>query len=235
MDRKACHFVPIQRTTIIESMHVLIFAGGSVQPGKAVTQAIDTADLVIAADTGADTALSYGCVPAIVVGDFDSLTIPLQQLEELGSQIIRVAAEKDDTDTELAIEVALERGATSITLLGGLGGVRFDHSIANILLLAGYETVPLRIVDGPATCWLLRGPGGTDIYGQSGDLLSLFPLTASASGIHTHNLYYPLHGETLNFGKPRGISNVLTADHAQVTLEQGMLLVVHTTVLDLHE
>jgi len=216
-------------------MHALIFAGGPVQPGKAISQSIASADLIIAADSGAVTALNHGCVPAIVVGDFDSLTFPLQQLEKRGSKIIRVAVEKDETDTELAIEVALERGATTITLLGALGGTRFDHTIANILLLASYETVPLRIIDGPATCWLLGGHGSTDIHGQPGDLLSLLPLTAAARGVHTHGLYYALHGEILSFGKTRGISNVLTAEHAQVTLEEGLLLVIHTVVEELWE
>ena len=54
-------------------MHVVIFAGGTVRPGKAMQVALTTADLVIAADNGATTALQYGCVPAIIVGDCDSL------------------------------------------------------------------------------------------------------------------------------------------------------------------
>jgi thiamine pyrophosphokinase len=216
-------------------MHVLIFAGGAVQPGEAVDRAIAAAELVIAADSGAETAISYGLVPALVVGDFDSFTGSLQQLEQHGSRIIRVAVEKDETDTEQAIAASLEQGATAITLLGALGGARFDHSIANIFLLAGYQTVPMRIVDGPATCWLLRGPGSTDVHGLPGDLLSLFPLTADASGIYTSNLYYPLRGETLSFGKPRGISNVLTTQHAHIMLEQGLLLVIHTSAQELEK
>jgi len=216
-------------------MHVVIFAGGTVQPGTGVATALSHADLIIAADSGAETALHSGHVPAVVVGDFDSLGIATTELEAKGSKLIRVAVEKDETDTELAIQVALEHGATNITLLGAIGGARFDHTMANILLLAGIETVPMRIVDGPMTCWLLRGPGSTPIAGQSGDLLSLFPLTGEATGIHTHNLYYPLQGETLRFGRPRGVSNVLTSEQGEVSLESGMLLVIHTRVRELKE
>ncbi len=215
-------------------MHVVIFAGGAFQPGKAFYEAIGSGDMIIAADRGAATALQLGYTPSIVVGDFDSLdTLLLQELSERGSQVRKVAVEKDETDTELAVQLAIEQGATSITLLGALGGARFDHTMANILLLAGFDSVSIRIVDGPSTCWLLQGPGSSVIGGQIGDLISLLPLTRDAIGVRTTGLYYPLHGETLYFGKPRGVSNVLIEEHAKVSLEEGMLLVVHTVAQEL--
>ncbi len=216
-------------------MHVVIFAGGTVQPGTLVDKALVHADLIIAADSGAEAALHYGHVPAFVVGDFDSLSMPITELEAKGCQLICAEVEKDETDTELAVQVALEHGASEITLLGAIGGTRFDHTIANILLLADIETIPIRIVDGPMTCWLLRGPGSTTISGQNEDLLSLFPLTSDAIGISTHNLYYPLQCETLRFGKPRGVSNALTSERAEVSLKSGLLLVMHTSKRELRE
>src|ERR1700680_4857324 len=210
-------------------MRVVIFAGGTYRPGKASRKALVDADLLIAADSGAATALRLGYVPAYIVGDFDSLDTQLvEQARARGSRLISAAVEKDETDTELAVQLAIEQGATQITLLGALGGERFDHTIANVLLLAGLDTVPIRIIDGPSTCWLLRGPGRTTIDGQTGDLLSLLPLTGDATGIRTRGLYYPLHGETLRFGKPRGVSNELTGEQAEVSLESGLLLVIHT-------
>ncbi|MFL5657321.1 MAG: thiamine diphosphokinase [Ktedonobacteraceae bacterium] len=215
-------------------MHVVIFAGGTLRPGKAVQMAITSADLVIAADSGAATALQRGCTPAIIVGDFDSLDpLTAQQLQEQGSRSIPAPVAKDETDTELAIQVAIEQGATAITILGWLGGARFDHTMANILLLAGFETPPIRLIDGPSTCWLLRGPGQAPINGQVDDLLSLLPLTSDATGIRTQGLYYPLHGETLYFGKPRGVSNALTQAQAEVSLEGGLLLIIHTDIQEL--
>jgi thiamine pyrophosphokinase len=216
-------------------MHAVIFAGGTLQPDVAVAQALACADLIIAADRGTLLALQYGYTPALVVGDFDSLTLPAQELEARGCTIIRVAAEKDETDTELAIQAALEQGADTITLLGGLGGARFDHTLANIFLLAAFKTVPIRIVDGPMVCWLLCGPGEAHIHGRPGDLLSLFPFSDDAIGVSTSNLYYPLQEATLHFGKPRGVSNVLVESHAQVKLQEGMLLIVHTNRGELQE
>lgn len=215
-------------------MHVVIFAGGTLRPGKAVDAAIAQADLVIAADSGTSAALRYGCIPTFVVGDLDSInTQELVQLRAQGSHIIQANREKDETDTELAVQTALAQGATSITLLGALGGTRFDHSMANVMLLAAFETIPIRIVDGPSIAWLLRGPGRTTIAGQKDDLLSLLPLTGDARGVRTTGLYYPLRGETLSFGKPRGVSNVLVQENAEVSLEDGLLLLIHTTAQEL--
>src|SRR5258706_7723663 len=99
----------------------------------------------------------------------------------MGSRLVRVAIEKEETDTELALLVAQQEGASAITLLGGLGGARFEHTIANMLLLASWRlepgAPPLRIVDGPSICRALHGPGSMSIEGETGDLLSLFPLT----------------------------------------------------------
>src|SRR6266487_6438707 len=90
-------------------MHVVIFAGGTLRPGKAFYAAIDSADMFIAADSGAATALQYDCTPRIVVGDFDSLDeLLLEDLGKRGSEIRRAAVEKDETDTELAVQVAID-------------------------------------------------------------------------------------------------------------------------------
>src|SRR5579883_43638 len=212
-------------------MHTIVFAGGTVQRGSAVERALAKAEMVIAADSGAMAALELGYVPAFVVGDFDSLSqTAFADLERRGSRIVRAPTEKNETDTELAVELALTQGATHITLLGALGGERFDHTLANLLLLAGYPDRPIDIVDGNACGWLLRGPGEALIEGKRGDLLSLFPLTASAEGVRTENLYYPLRGETLRFGRPRGISNVLLGKRARVALDEGLLLVIHLAI-----
>lgn len=212
-------------------MHVVLFAGGTVRSGSVVEKALAEAELVIAADSGAMMALELGFVPTFVVGDLDSLSqAAIADLERRGSTLVRAPAAKDETDTELAIELALKQGATRITLLGALGGERFDHTVANILLLAGYPDTPIEIADGSTRGWLLRGPGATIIQGKQGDTLSLFPLMASAEGVRTENLYYPLRGETLRFGRPRGISNVLLGEQARVVLDKGLLLVIHLAV-----
>jgi thiamine pyrophosphokinase len=210
-------------------MHIVIFAGGTLCPSSQIDEAIHTADMIMAADSGAATALQYGCTPAIILGDFDSL--PSVQVEEAisrGSKLIRVSSHKDETDTELALREARQRGASSISLLGALGGTRIEHTLANFFLLTTFTDIPIRIIDGPSTCWLLTGPGSSLISGMPQDFLSLFPFTAQVTGINTTNLAYPLNEASLHFGVTRGISNELTAQHASVSIKEGSLLIIHT-------
>jgi thiamine pyrophosphokinase len=210
-------------------MHIVVFAGGTLCPGSLVDEAIHTADMIIAADSGAATALQYGCTPSIILGDFDSL--PSAQVEEAirkGCQLVRASSHKDETDTELALREARQRGATSISLLGALGGTRVEHTLANFFLLTDFVDIPLRIIDGPSVSWLLTGPGSSLISGMPQDFLSLFPFTALVTGIDTTNLAYPLDDASLRFGVTRGISNELTDAHARVSIREGSLLIIHT-------
>jgi thiamine pyrophosphokinase len=210
-------------------MHIVVFAGGTLRPSAQVDKAIHTADMIIAADGGATTALQYGCIPAIILGDFDSL--PAAQVEELiqkGSQPVRVSTHKDETDTELALLEARRQGASSVSLLGALGGTRIEHTLANFFLLASFADMSIRIIDGPSTCWLVKGPTTSHINGTPQDFLSLFPYTAQVTGISTVNLAYPLVKATLNFGATRGISNEFTAEQASISIEHGTLLIIHT-------
>nr|BBH93746.1 thiamine pyrophosphokinase [Thermogemmatispora argillosa] len=210
-------------------MHAVIFAGGTLRPSILVEEALHQADLILAADGGAESALRLGRQPTIVLGDLDSLAPALvTQLEAAGCRFVQAPVEKNETDSELALQYAIEQGATTVTILGALGGARCDHALANVLLLAAYDRAHVRLIDGPSTCWLLRGPGSTLIRGHSGDLVSLLPLAGDAHGISTVGLYYPLHGETLVFGRPRGVSNQLTQPEASVTLVSGQLLIIHT-------
>ena len=103
-------------------MKAFIYTGGNVWK-DGVTEHPDKDDLVIAADAGLLTARRFGVEPSIVLGDFDTLGEPDVPEE---TELIRVPTQKDDTDTQLAVCVALERGAREIVIIGGLDG-RLDH------------------------------------------------------------------------------------------------------------
>ncbi|GER91033.1 thiamine pyrophosphokinase [Dictyobacter vulcani] len=211
-------------------MHIVIFAGGALRSGPKVQAVLQAADLIIAADSGAATALDYGYIPAVILGDCDSLSPKLlEELQQKGSQLIRASVHKDETDTELALLEARQRGASIITILGAFGGSRIEHGLANIFLLTSFQDIPVRIVDGPSTCWLLSGPASDTISGQTGDFVSLFPMTAEVTAITTTNLAYALKGEILRFGTPRGISNELLEPQASISIEHGLLLLIHTS------
>jgi len=204
------------------SSRLYAFAKGAVSDGA----------LLICADGGGEVALAWDLTPDLLVGDMDSISpATLETLAARpGVEVRVVPAEKDETDLELALLTALERGAKEITILGGLGG-RLDHTLGNIYLLAAPQLVQagakVRLLAEQEEVFVLRGGQTLELPGQPGDILSLIPLTPEARGILTENLYYPLRREPLYIGPTRGISNVFTTGTASVTFEEGLLLVIH--------
>lgn len=186
-------------------------------------------DLIIAADGGTRHVLRWGWRLDWVVGDLDSL--PEGSRARLESQNIRFLispVRKDETDLEMALQVAAEEGAGKALIFGALGG-RADHMLANILLLevAVHRGMTATILEGMQSLHLIHSGEEGIFAGQPGDILSLMALTGDAIGITTSHLDYSLDDDTLPFGKSLGISNVFTGKEAQVRLQEGRLLAVH--------
>ncbi|HSH21268.1 MAG TPA: thiamine diphosphokinase [Candidatus Caenarcaniphilales bacterium] len=219
-------------------MKALVVADGDVHPAVPVALHAPSGDtharpLVVAADGGARKAELLGLLPDVVVGDMDSLAPEtLAGLERRGVELQRHSPEKEASDTELAVQEALRRGATELVILGALGGTRFEHTLANVLLL----TLPdlagrnVALVDGPTTVRAIgsSGPDRLELDGQPGDLVSLLPLTAHVEGVTTTGLAYALSGETLEQGTSRGLSNLLDDQQATIATSIGRLAIVHT-------
>lgn len=193
--------------------------------------------LVIAADGGARHATTLGLRIDQWVGDGDSISpADLDNLRARGIPIDLVAADKDESDTELAIEAAVAGGADDVTILGAFGGRRLDHAIANLALLAhpALGDRPAELLDGAARVRLVRAPardGGdvvTPLPGRVGELVSLIPFGGDAEGITTSGLHYPLADETLVLGSARGLSNVRRTADASFVLRRGAILVIET-------
>lgn len=188
---------------------------------------IERADLLIAADGGARYLLHLDIIPHLAVGDFDSLDEALlERLVAGGIEVQRHPIHKNETDLELALLAAIARGATCIYVLAALGG-RADQHLANLQLLThpAIMQADVRLLQDRWEVWAIRGH--VRIYGHSGDLLSLLPMTEEVTGIVTEGLYYPLRGETLRLGPARGVSNVLLGAEARVTIRSGILLCMH--------
>lgn len=180
----------------------------------------------IAADSGLDHARATGRTVDVAVGDFDSVSAEgLASAEADGVELIRHDPDKDRTDFELALDLALERGAATALVVGGSGG-RLDHFAGNLGVLAAPRYAGLRIEAwmGDATVWVVRGEHRLDL--APGALLSLIPMHGTAEGIETQGLRWPLRGETLSPGTGRGMSNVVLSGPVRITVATGVLLAV---------
>jgi thiamine pyrophosphokinase len=210
-------------------LRATIFANGTIDNARRAREAAGQSDLVLAANGGALHCLRLEIVPAIVIGDLDSLEeADRQTLEASGTEFITHSPDKDQTDLELALLDALARGATEITVLGAIGG-RLDMTIANVQLLSLSDLAGIQVElwHGAQTASLIRPPGGP-IEGDAGDGISLIPLGGDLRGITTHDLQYPLKDENLGLGPARGVSNVISGSDPRVELGDGSLLIVHT-------
>jgi thiamine pyrophosphokinase len=215
-------------------LRAVIIAAGSIDDPQHDRDRIQPEDFIIAADGGAAYSRILGVEPNVIIGDLDSLDQDtLQQYRQRQIDIIRHPTHKDATDLELAIDHALQQKADEIIVLGALGQ-RWDHSLGNILLLANaeFQKVPLRMISGPVEIGLVQVSRMYSISGRIGDLVSLIPIKGDVNGITTHGLEYPLHNGQLKYGATRGISNTLTEPTATVSVQQGLLLCLHTRMVE---
>ncbi|HEY8757471.1 MAG TPA: thiamine diphosphokinase [Candidatus Limnocylindria bacterium] len=187
-----------------------------------------SADLVIAADGGANRLPKAGRRPDLVVGDMDALADDrLRELERAGTLLERHPTEKAETDGELALDAAVQRGADEIVVVGAFGGARLDHMLGNLMLLAheDFAAIDVALVTEQATFRSLLGPGILELEGAPGDWVTLEPLSEVARGVATDGLRYPLRHEDLIRGSTRGVSNELTERRGSVEVGDGLLLV----------
>ena len=207
-------------------MHVWIITGGAVHPDH-IPERPAKDDLVIAADSGLENARALGIEVSTVVGDYDSLGHAPDV--DAGVEVVTVPTEKDVTDTQLAVEYALQKGARDITILGGLGG-RLDHTLANISILEDLLTKGVRatIADGQNRVRLLRNDS-TILPRSSYKYLSLLSLDPIAKGVEIEGVKYPLKKARLHRTLGGfGVSNEITGNCCLVAVRKGTLLIVES-------
>lgn len=208
-------------------MRAVVISAGQIADYTRVRAHLGTPDLVICADGGVRHALALDLKPDLVVGDFDSAGAELiSKVAADGVPTRRVPVEKDQTDTELALREALQRGADELLLLGATGD-RLDHTLANLLLLPGIPAnVTVTVVDAKNVIRLLRPGGRMTLQGHPGEYLSLLPLSPEATGVVVEGVKWPLDGAVLRWGESLGISNQFVETEAFVAVRTGHLLVI---------
>jgi thiamine pyrophosphokinase len=213
-------------------MKVLIFANGEMGEIDDLSQLIDSTDLVIAADGGANICSGLGLIPDTLVGDFDSIKQEvLEVYEKKGVEILRHSPRKDATDLELALEHAVDRGAERVWLLGALGG-RWDMSLANIMLAAAdrFKDIKVSLVNQDCSMHILQPGRSHSIIGFSGQNVSLIPLQGDVYGVTLTGFEYLLNSQPIKLGSSLGVSNVMVAEQASVQHSRGVLLCLQENV-----
>ncbi len=188
---------------------------------------ISEAGLVIGVDGAACFLYKHNIVPDVLIGDFDTADPDcVAKLEKSGAKVIRLQPEKNESDTEAAVDRAISSGAKSITILGALGG-RIDHAMSNIMMLvrAHLKGAQCRIVG--SSCELYVSDNEFTLFGSPGQTVSILPLTGEIT-VNASGLKYPLFDLLLKWGSSRGLSNVMTEDRAHISISGGYALIIKT-------
>lgn len=196
----------------------IIISGGEYSP---ITD-INNEDFIIACDKGYEYAQKDGITPNLLIGDFDSYKGVL----DTDIPIQRYKSEKDDTDTGIAIQYAVDNNFDEIVLYCALGG-RLDHLLGNIQLgtYATKNGVSVKILSKDNELYFLSN-SGISLNRRNGYSISLFSLTDMCEKITVSGAKYPLHDATFNNSSALGVSNEWSEDVINISVGNGVLLIV---------
>lgn len=186
---------------------------------------------IIAGDRGLEALYQLKIIPNHVVGDFDSVSPEILEFYKKQPKIIfhTYNAEKDNTDTDIALKLAIQMKSSEITILGALGK-RMDHAIANIHILkdALGANIPCQILDEHNRIYLVNTEKTLEKDKVYGKYISLIPLTSTVEGLTLKGFKYPLNRYNLPIGTSLGISNEIIEDIAHIEMEKGILIVIES-------
>lgn len=218
--------------TVQSKNRVLIVSGGSIDDAFVLDLLEKNSyETVIACDSGMEFFRRNGLYPDLILGDFDSTdrTTVDYFKEQTEVRLEQFPAQKDWTDTELAVRRGLELEPEHIDLVGATG-TRLDHVLGNLQLLAlGLEAeVSIFLLDANNRIRLADRPLKLKKSEQYGDFISLIPYGGEVSGLTLKGMKYPLEGAILRQDVSLGISNEIVDDEALISFEKGKLYVMET-------
>lgn len=212
-------------------MKYLIVCGGEIDGDFAERLIMSSGfDVIIAADRGMDFLYEHKITPDIIVGDFDSVkNEALSYFKEKGmSDIHALNPEKDDTDSECALQIALDHGADHIIIIGATG-TRIDHVLGNISLLgkAMSEGKMAELLDTHNRIRMIDNELEIEKNKQYGKYVSIIPVCKN-NKITLEGFKYPLKDYTFEGFNTLGISNEIVDDIAKITVNEGQYIVIES-------
>ncbi|MEA2014204.1 MAG: thiamine diphosphokinase [Thermodesulfobacteriota bacterium] len=207
---------------------VFVISGGVIDDLRFLYDEVRSAGVpvIICADGAAQRLKASDITPDLIVGDMDSIEEDtLRYFEAKGSRIIRHPEDKDETDTQIALECAFEMHPQTVRIFGALGG-RIDHALANIslLVMCAKRGIDTKIVD--RDCELFVIDRSCVIDGREDETVSLIPMSSDVTGIKLEGFRYPLSDGVMEIGRPYGVSNRLAGTKGTISVEAGYLLVI---------
>jgi len=205
-------------------MKAFLYIGGEIRPEN-ITERPAKDDLIIAADAGLLNARKMGVKPDVLLGDFDSLGEPDVDSDV---KVIRLPTEKDETDAQAAVDLALEQGAREIVIIGGLSG-RLDHTLSVLAVPEELNAkhVHALLTNGQNRARFLRN-NSTLIARGKFRYLSLIAADPVVKGVTLEGCKYPLQKARLYRNRQYAVSNELTGNCALIDVRRGGVWILET-------
>jgi thiamine pyrophosphokinase len=212
---------------------IAIVANGN--PPQGFVGEIKKCDFVIGVDRAAYWLITHGIVPRVAIGDFDSVNRKeFLEIKKKVPTIKHYSAEKDFTDTELAIQYAVRQKPSEIIIYGG-NGTRMDHVLGTIFLLERCIKKGIRVVFRDKTNDItLLGRGRTILQRRVGYRYVSFLAISKIIVITLKNFKYNISHTTIHRGQTLGISNEFVArqdcvrSQATTVIHRGIALAIQS-------
>jgi thiamine pyrophosphokinase len=203
-------------------MNILLLGSGQIEDyDQVVNRLSDSYGQVIAVDGGAEHLEKLNIQPTLLVGDFDSISRKTLQRYADIKHIIH-PPEKDDTDSALALQMAVEFEPSRIDAIGFTGS-RWDHTMANLMLIAKYPEQNIYLFDENNVAFLCKPTMEFNV--PTGHYLSLIPLN-SISSLSISGVKYPLVEKNLEWPTTLTLSNEAIDERVHIQYREGTCIVM---------
>jgi thiamine pyrophosphokinase len=207
--------------------HIVIVTGSAAIP-PGVVASIPAQAIVIGVDGGLDVARDAGLEPSGLVGDLDSVSAAGLAWAKAHATVAQHPTDKDQTDTEIALQFAADMQPERLTMIGG--GDRLDHTMAAIGALSARHLTSIPILDA---WWdgqhldIVHGPGRRTLDLEPASTVSLLALGAPCERVGITGVRWPLAGHRLEPVVGLGISNEVTdpVGRVEITVSAGVLTI----------
>lgn len=201
-------------------MKILISLAGLEVCSETLKSLADDSDFIIAADGGYLPLKRNNIQPNLIIGDFDSI-----RAEDISSslEVVKHPREKDKSDGELAVELALLKNPRHIVLTNALG-LRPDQSLANIILTVNHPGI-IEIVDDNWIIQALAGPINCHLQKLTrSKTISIFAWGKVITGFSLTGCKYSVHEIDLYPGT-RGLSNLIESSEIRISFHSGTAII----------
>lgn len=210
----------------------IIISGGAIDD-EFVLQMLKEiqAEYLIGVDRGIEFLYDHQVMPTHIVGDFDSVKAEIVEFyqKETRVPIRKFRPEKDASDTEIALRLAIELGVQKLWIFGGTG-TRLDHVMANIQILKIAHDCGVKacLIDACNRISLAEKEVCLPRQESFGDYFSVFPFGGMVEDLSIEGAKYPLSHYKLCPDSSMCVSNEIQDDEVKITFPEGMIILMET-------